>query len=91
MFGLTQISKSPTRILFSSTSLFNQMLTSVPERINQAGVINEKLVYQTTNVLIGLGKIEFKMEVSIKKKIHSLMNYATYIFKSALSKINFPN
>ena len=68
MFGLTQISKSPTRILFSSTSLFNQMLTSVPERINQAGVINEKLVYQTTNVLIGLGKIEFKMEVSKKKK-----------------------
>ena len=49
------------------------MLTSVPERINQTGVINEKLVYQTTNVLIGLGKIEFKMEVSIKKKnsIHS--------------------
>lgn len=73
MFGLTQISKSPTRILFSSTSLFNQMLTSVPKRINQTGVINEKLVYQTTNVLIGLGKIEFKMEVSIKKKnsIHS--------------------
>ena len=74
MFGLTQISKSPTRILFSSTSLFNQMLTSVPERINQAGVINEKLVYQTTNVLIGLGKIvEFKMEVSTKKinSIHS--------------------
>ena len=50
------------------------MLTSVPERINQAGVINEKLVYQTTNVLIGLGKIvEFKMEVSTKKinSIHS--------------------
>ena len=46
------------------------MLTSVPERINQAGVINEKLVYQTTNLLIGLGKmVEFKMEVSIKKKI----------------------
>lgn len=74
MFGLTHISKSPTRTLFSSTSLFNQMLTSVPERINQAGVINEKLVYQTTNVLIGLGKIvEFKMEVSTKKinSIHS--------------------
>lgn len=74
MFGLTQISKSPTRILFSSTSLFNQMLTSVPKRINQTGVINEKLVYQTTNVLIGLGKIvEFKMEVSTKKinSIHS--------------------
>ena len=74
MFGLTQISKSLTHILFSSTSVFNQMLTSVPERINQTGVINEKLVYQTTNVLIGLGKIvEFKMEVSTKKinSIHS--------------------
>ena len=40
MFGLTQVIKSPTRITYSSTSLINHILASLPEIISQEGVIN---------------------------------------------------
>ena len=40
MFDLTQITKSPTRIACSSTSLIDHILASLPERISREGVIH---------------------------------------------------
>ena len=43
MFGSTQITKSPTRIICSSTSLIDHILANLPELISQEGVINVDL------------------------------------------------
>ena len=40
MFGLTQIIKSPARIICSSTSLIDHIFASLPDRIAPEGVIN---------------------------------------------------
>ena len=55
MFGLTQIIKSPTPITYSSTSLIEHILPSLPERISQEGVINvglsdHQLIYCTRKI-----------------------------------------
>ena len=43
MFGSTQIIKSPSRIICSSTSLIDHILANLPELISQEGVINVDL------------------------------------------------
>ena len=83
MFNLTQIIKSPTRIICSSTSLIDHILASLPERIS----------YFLNVSFIALGKlVELKLEVCTKKiKFCSLKNYVVDAYKSALRKINLPN
>ena len=49
LLDLTQITKSPTRITCSSTSLIDQISGSLPERISQKGVINVGLSEQQLN------------------------------------------
>ena len=55
MFGLSQIIKSPTCITCSSTSLTDHILTSLPDRISQEGVIkvglsDHQLIYCTKKI-----------------------------------------
>ena len=58
MFGLIQVIKSPTLINRSSTSLTDNILASVPERIS----------LEVRNSFIAPGKsVELKMEVCTKK------------------------
>ena len=91
MFGLTQIVKSPTRITFSSTSLIDHILASLPDRISQEGVMNvglsdHQLIYCTS-------RVELKLEVCTKKSNSVQLRIICEIdaFKNALKKINFPN
>ena len=91
MLELTQIIKSLTRITCSSTSLFGHILTSVPERIYQEGVINvalsdHQLIYCTRETSrIKTGGVHKKI------KFCSLKNYAVDGYKNALREINLPN
>ena len=90
MFGLTQIIKSPTRIICSSTSLIDHILASFPERVSQEGVINiglsdHQLIYCTRKIRIKAGGVHKKI------KFRSLKNYTVDAYKNALRKINFPN
>ena len=67
MFGLSQIIKSPTRVTCSSTSLIDNILASLPDRIPQEGV-NNNVGLSDTNSFIALGKlVELKLEVCTKK------------------------
>ena len=83
VFGLTQIIKSPTRIICSSTSLINHILLSLPERISQEGAINlglsdHQLIYCTRKIsTIKTGGVHKKI------KFRSLKNYAIDAYKSA--------
>ena len=83
MFGLTQIIKSPTRIICSSTSLIDHILLSLPERISQEGAINlglsdHQLIYCTRKIsTIKTGGVHKKI------KFRSLKNYAIDAYKSA--------
>ena len=87
MFGLTQITKSPTRITCSSTSLIDHILASLPDRISQKGLINvglsdHQLIYCTRKIS------RIKIGGGHKKiKFCSLKNYTV----DALRKINFPH
>ena len=67
MFGLTQIIKSATHITYSSTSLIDHILASLPESVSQEVVIN--IGYQTTNSCIALGKWNWRCKTGgfIKK------------------------
>ena len=91
MFGLLQITKSPTRITCSSTSVIDHILVSLPGRISQEGVINvglsdHQFIYCTRKISrIKTGGVHKKI------KFCSLKNYVVDAYKSALRKTNFPN
>ena len=79
MFGLSQIIKSPTRVTCSSTSLIDNILASLPDRIPQEGV-NNNVGLSDTNSFIALGKlVELKLEVCTKKSnlVHLKVTSAT--------------
>ena len=66
MFGFRQIIKSPTRITYSSTSLIEHILASLPDRISQEGVMNvslsdHQLIYCAMKIF------KLKLEVCTKK------------------------
>ena len=84
MFGLTQIIKSPTRIICSSISLIDHISLSLPERISQEGAINlglsdHQLIYCTRKI----STIKTR-GVHKKIKFRSLKNYAIDAYKHAL-------
>ena len=91
MFGLTQIVKSPTRITFSSTSLIDHILASLPDRISQEGVMNVGL--SDHQLIYCIRKISRVKTRGVHKIIRfcSRKNYAVDAYKNALKKINFPN
>ena len=84
MFGLTQITKSATRTTCSSTSLIDNILESLPDRISQEGVMNvglseHQLIYFTRKISrVKTGGVHKKI------KFHSLKNYAVNASKNAL-------
>ena len=56
MFGLKQVIKSPTRITCRNTSLIDHILTSIPSRISQHGIIDvdvsdHQLIYCTRKLI----------------------------------------
>ena len=56
MFGITQITKSPTHLTLSSTSLIDRTLASLPERISLEVVLNvglsdHQLIYFTRKII----------------------------------------
>ena len=91
MFGLSQISKSPTRITYSSTSLVDHILASLPDRISREGVTNVSLSdHQLICCTRKISRIK-TAGVHNKIKFRSLKNYAVDAYKNALREINFPN
>ena len=83
MFGLTQIIEYPTRIACNSTSLTDNILASLPERISQEDVMNvglsdHQLIYSTRKIS------RIKLEVCT---IGWLKNYVVGAYKNTL----FPN
>ena len=54
-FGLNQLTESPTRITFSSTSIIDHILASFPDRVTQQGILNvglsdHQLIYNTRKI-----------------------------------------
>lgn len=71
MSGLTQKTKSPTRITYSSTSLINHILGSAPTRISQVGVKSVGLSNHQLNYCTLVKLVELKLEVCTKI-LHSI-------------------
>ena len=89
MFGLKQIIKSPTRITYRNTSLFDHILASIPSRISQHGVSNvsvsdNQLIYCTRKI----NKIK-TAGVHKYRTFCSFKNYTVDTYKHALKKVNF--
>ena len=88
---LNTIVKSPTRITFSSTSLIDHILASLPDRISQEGVVNVGLLdHQLTYCTRKISGVKTGV-VHKKIKFRSLKDYTVDAYKNALKKINFPN
>ena len=89
-FGITEKTKSLTRVICSSTSLIDHILASLPERISQEGVINVGLSdHQFIHCTQRISRMVWWC--AQKDKFRLLKNYAVNVYKNALKKINFSN
>ena len=92
MFGLEQITNSPTCITCKNTSLIDYISASIPSRISQHGVVHvsvsdHQLIYCTR-------KINKSITGCMHKQItfHSFKKYTVdAYYKDALNNVNFLN
>ena len=91
MHGLKQLTKSPTRVTWSTSTLIDHILTSASARVSQKGVINvgvsdHQLIFCTRKISrIKTGGAHKYLN------FRSLKNYTVDYYKEALKQIDFPN
>ena len=88
--GLKQLLTLPTRIIKTSTSLLDHVLTNSADRVSPFGVVDtglsdHQLIYCTRKIT------RTKMNVHKYVKTRSLKNYSQTLFLDKLRKINFPD
>ena len=90
LYGLEQLIKSPTRVICSTSSLIDHILTTFPERVSQQGIIDvglsdHQLIYCTRKFS------RTKLGTHKQIKFRSLKNYTAEAYKEALGKVCFPD
>ena len=90
LYGLEQLTKSPTRVTYSTSSLIDHILTTFPERVSQQGIIDvglsdHQLIYCTRKFS------RTKLGTHKQIKFRSLKNYTAEAYKEALGKVCFPD
>ena len=88
MFALKQLIESLTRIICSSSSIFNCILPNFPDRVTQQGILHaglsdHQLIYCTRKI----SRIKRGGHKQIKFRS---LNYTTDSYEKALVKTNFP-
>ena len=95
MFGLEQITNSPTCITCKNTSLIDYISASIPSRISQHGVVHvsvsdNQLIYCIRKInTINTKLITGGMHKHIT--FHSFKKYTVDAYKDALNNVNFLN
>ena len=89
MFGLKQLTESPTRITCSSSSIIDQIPGSFPDRVTQrrtlnVGLSDHQLIYCTRKIT------RIKTGGHKQIKFCSFKNYTIDGYEKALVEINFP-
>ena len=89
MHGLKQLTRSPTCVTCSTSTLIDHILTGVPSRFSQKGVIDVSDYQQ----IFCTRKISRIKTGGIYKHLNfcSLENYTADYYKEALKQVEFPN
>ena len=90
LYGLEQLTKSPTRVKLSTSSLIDHILTTFSERVSQQGIIDvalfdDQLIYCTRK--FSRSKVGTHKQITFR----SLKNYTAEAYKEALGKVCFPD
>ena len=91
MRGLKQLTKSPTRVTCSTSTLTNHILASFPSRVSQKGVIDVGISDHW--LFFCTRKISHLKTGGIHKSLNfcSFKNYTVDSYKEGLKQLDFPN
>ena len=90
LYGLEQLTKSPTRVKLSTSSLIDHILTTFSERVSQQGIIDvalfdDQLIYCTRK--FSRSKVGTHKQITFR----SLKNYTAEACREGLGKVYIPN
>ena len=89
--GLKQLIQSPTRVTCSISTLIDHILTCVPSRVSQKGLINTGV--SDHQLIFCIRKISRIKTGDVRKYLNfcSLKNYIADYYKETLKQADFPN